>query len=345
MRQVLDRVAFSQEGRDDMSIFDSPEQTHQALMDVGYFTKPEISTVIYLAGKLNRPLLLEGPAGAGKTELALSVSKAAKMQFIRLQCYEGISDKQAMGDFSRALQEMYVLLQSKNQTQSWDEIRQEIIGRSFFMAGPLLEALESPERVVLLIDELDKVGHPFEAMLLEILSVWEMSIPLLGTIRCVHPPFTVITSNQERFLGYPLRRRSFYIQIEHPTAQLEASIVARKTPDASHELHAFIAGFAQALRAYPMDKSPSISEMNDLAMALTGLGRVSLYPEDKQILLPLIAKTEGDRKRLLMKDGFENLVQLAQKNAEGMIRLERVEAELLTPLKENLGAAERGAAA
>jgi MoxR-like ATPase len=308
-------------------MFESAEQTHRALMDVGYFTKPEISTVIYLAAKRNRPLLLEGPAGAGKTELALSVAKAANMRFIRLQCYEGISDKQAMGDFSLALQEMYVLLQSKNQTQSWEDIRKEIIGRSYFMAGPLLEALESPERVVLLIDELDKVGHPFEAMLLEILSVWEMSVPLLGTIRCVHPPFTVITSNQERFLGYPLRRRSFYIQIEHPTAQLEASIVARKTPNASHELHAFIAGFAQALRAYPMDKSPSISEMNDLAMALTDLGRVSLRPEDKNILLPLIAKTEGDRKRLLMKDGFENLVQLAQKNADEMIRQEQVDAQ------------------
>ena len=328
-----------------MSIFDSPERTHQSLIDVGYLTKREISTVIYLAGKQNRPLLLEGPAGAGKTELALSVAKAEKMRFIRLQCYEGISDKQAVGDYNRALQEMFVILQSKNQTCSWDEIRKEIIGRAFFIAGPLLEALESPERVVLLIDELDKVDHAFEATLLEILSVWEMSVPLLGTIRSTHPPFTVITSNQERFLGYPLRRRSFYIQIEHPTAQLEAAIVARKTPNASHELHAFIAGFAQALRAYPMDKSPSISEMNDLAMALTGLGRVSLYPEDKEILLPLIAKTEGDRKRLLMKDGFENLVELARKNAEEMIRLERVEADLPAPLKKEPAAATRGATA
>ena len=133
-------------GDNDMSIFDSPERTHQSLIDVGYLTKREISTVIYLAGKQNRPLLLEGPAGAGKTELALSVAKAEKMRFIRLQCYEGISDKQAVGDYNRALQEMFVILQSKNQTCSWDEIRKEIIGRAFFIAGPLLEALESPER-------------------------------------------------------------------------------------------------------------------------------------------------------------------------------------------------------
>ena len=107
------------------------------------------------------------------------------------------------------------------------------------MSGPLLEALESTERVVLLIDELDKVDHAFEATLLEILSVWEMSVPQMGTIKATKPPFTVITSNQERFLGYPLRRRAIYLQIEHPTVQVEAAIVARKTPELSHELHCF----------------------------------------------------------------------------------------------------------
>jgi MoxR-like ATPase len=188
------------------TIFDSPEHTHQALNDIGYLTTTTVSTNIYLAARMNKPLLLEGPAGAGKTELALSVAKAEKLRFIRFQCYEGISDKQAMGDYNRALQEMFVLLQSKNQTCTWDEIRTEIVGRSYFMSGPLLEALESPERVVLLIDELDKVDHSFEATLLEILSVWEMSVPGMGTIKATKPPFTVITSNQERFLGYPSTR-------------------------------------------------------------------------------------------------------------------------------------------
>jgi MoxR-like ATPase len=301
------------------TIFDSPEHTHQALNDIGYLTTTTVSTNIYLAARMNKPLLLEGPAGAGKTELALSVAKAEKLRFIRFQCYEGISDKQAMGDYNRALQEMFVLLQSKNQTCTWDEIRTEIVGRSYFMSGPLLEALESPERVVLLIDELDKVDHSFEATLLEILSVWEMSVPGMGTIKATKPPFTVITSNQERFLGYPLRRRAIYLQIEHPTVQVEAAIVARKTPELSHELHCFIAGFGKALRAYPMDKSPSISEIVDLARALGLLGRTAIRPQDKDILLPLIAKTEADRKKLLMKSNFENLIELAARHRDEML--------------------------
>ena len=118
------------------TIFDSPEHTHQALNDVGYLTTNAVSTNIYLAARMNKPLLLEGPAGAGKTELALSVAKAEKLRFIRFQCYEGISDKQAMGDYNRALQEMFVAFQAKKQTCTWDEIRAEIVGRSYFMSGP-----------------------------------------------------------------------------------------------------------------------------------------------------------------------------------------------------------------
>ena len=301
------------------TIFDSPEHTHQALNDVGYLTTTAVSTNIYLAARMNKPLLLEGPAGAGKTELALSVAKAEKLRFIRFQCYEGISDKQAMGDYNRALQDLFVAFQAKKQTCTWDEIRAEIVGRNYFMSGPFLEALESTDRVVLLIDELDKVDHAFEATLLEILSVWEMSVPQMGTIKATKPPFTVITSNQERFLGYPLRRRAIYLQIEHPTVQVEAAIVARKTPELSHELHCFIAGFGKALRAYPMDKSPSISEIVDLARALGLLGRTAIRPQDKDILLPLIAKTEADRKKLLMKSNFENLIELAARHRDEML--------------------------
>jgi MoxR-like ATPase len=309
-----------------MSILSSPEKTHEALRDVGYLTTIENSTVIYLASKLNRPLLLEGPAGGGKTELALSVSKAEKLRFIRLQCYNGISDKQAVGDYNRALQEMFVLLQAKNQTFTWDEIRKAIMGREYFSAGPLLEALESPERVVLLIDELDKVDYAFEAMLLEILSVWEMSIPGMGTVIATNPPFTVITSNRERTLGFALRRRSFYMEIGHPSAELEAEIVARKTPHLPRELHAFIAGLAQVLRGYSLEKPPSISEMNDLAMALYVLGKTKMLPEDTELLLPLFGKTLGDRKKLQLKDNFKSIVAQAQINADELFGASELQA-------------------
>jgi MoxR-like ATPase len=302
-----------------MSIFSSPEKTHQSLRDVGYLTTFENSTVIYLASKLNRPLLLEGPAGSGKTQLAVSVSKAENLRLVRLQCYNGISDKQAVGDYNRALQDMFVLFQSKNQTCTWDEIRTSIMGRDYFSAGPLLEALESPERVVLLIDELDKVDDGFEAMLLELLSVWEMSIPGMGTMSATNPPFTVITSNNERTLGLALRRRSFYMEIGHPTPELESEIVARMTPHLPRELHAFIAGLGKALRAYSLEKPPSISEMKDLAMALYVLGKTKMLPEDTELLLPLFGKTVDDRSQLLLKDNFKSIVAQAQINAEELL--------------------------
>ncbi|RZU29038.1 AAA family ATPase [Edaphobacter modestus] len=309
-----------------MSIFESPETTHNALKNVGYLTTPENSTVVYLAANLNRPLLLEGPAGAGKTQLALSISMAERLRFIRLQCYSGITDKQAIGDYNRALQEMFVLLQAKNQTHTWDEIRQTISGRDFFSAGPLLEALESPERVVLLVDELDKVDYAFEALLLELLSVWEMSIPGMGTIRATQPPFTVITSNNERTLGFALRRRSFYMEIGHPSAVLEAEIVARKTPSLPPELHAFIAGLGEALRAYTLEKPPSISEMTDIAMALYQLGKTTILPEDTEMLLPLFGKTMKDRNKLMVKDNLKSIVAKARLNAEELIGISKDDA-------------------
>jgi MoxR-like ATPase len=304
------------------SIFDSADSTHDALVAVGYLTTREVSTNIFLAANENQPLLLEGPAGAGKTELAVSVAKAAGFRLIRLQCYEGISSGQAIGDYNQALQNMYIHYQERNQTSSWEEIQKEIKGRAFFMAGPLLEAIESPERVVLLIDELDKVGYAFEAVLLEMLSVWQLSVPQLGLVTATHPPFTVITSNEERVLGFPVRRRIAYLPIEHPTPQTEAAIVARRTPDASPELHLFIAGFAEALRAQTWQKPPSISEMITLAVALQRLGRNSLSAEDKDLLLPLIAKTGEDRKKMLIKNGFEILIGTAWKN----VRLNKAKA-------------------
>jgi len=176
----------------------------------------------------------------------------------------------------------------------------------------LLRALEYEKPCVLLIDELDKVDHAFEAMLLELLSGWTLSIPKLGTIRARSIPFGVLTSNEERRIGDPLRRRSFYLRVEHPTAEREAEIVALKTPDSSREFHAGMAGLAKALRGWSLEKPPSVSEILDLAQALRILGAERVTAEMRDTLLPLLAKTEADRRKLLLRDGFASLVYDAQ---------------------------------
>ena len=293
-------------------MYSSPEETLAALESVGYFTDLKTATTVYLAGMIHRPIMLEGPAGAGKTELAASVARAYGERLIRLQCYQGINEEKAIGQYDRSLQELYVLLMSRSEgTPDWAKIKREVTSRSYFMAGPLLEAIEQEQRCVLLIDEIDKVDHAFEAMLLELLSAWTLSIPKMGTVQATSIPHVFLTSNQERRLGDPLRRRSFYLVVEHPTAEREAAIVARRTPEAGEETHQFIAGLAKSLRAYTLEKPPSISEMNDVALAMELLGLTRLGREHKDIMLPLIAKTEGDRNRLLLKQCFESIVRLA----------------------------------
>lgn len=300
-------------------MYASPDETLAALERVGYFTDQKTATTLYLAGRLHRPIMLEGPAGAGKTELAASVSRAYKVPLLRLQCYQGINEEKAIGQYDKSLQELYVLLMSKSDhPPDWTEIKREVTSRAYFMAGPLLEAIEQNQRCVLLIDEIDKVDYAFEAMLLELLSVWTLSIPKMGTVHATSIPHVFLTSNQERRLGDPLRRRSFYLVVEHPTAEREAAIVAKRTPKASEKTHRFIAGLAKSLRAYTMEKPPSISEMNDVALAMQLFGIEQIGPEHKDIMLPLIAKTEGDRKRLLMKQAFESIVRIAGRYASEM---------------------------
>ena len=298
-------------------MFASPADTLVGLKTAGYFTDLKVATAVFLAGTIHRPILLEGPAGAGKTELASSTARTLRVPLLRLQCYQGIDEEKAIGQYDRSLQELYVLLMSKStESPDWAQIKREITSRAYFMAGPLLEAIEQDERCVLLIDEIDKVDYAFEAVLLELLSVWTLSIPRMGTVRATSIPLVFLTSNQERRLGDPLRRRCFYLVVEHPNAEREAAIVASRTPQVGAATHRFIAGLAKSLRAYTLEKPPSISEMNDVAMAMELLGIERILPAHKEIMLPLIAKTEGDRKRLLMKEAFESIVRMAANYAE-----------------------------
>jgi MoxR-like ATPase len=265
-------------------------------------------------------LLLEGPAGSGKTQLAYAVAEAADTVVERLQCYEGINEKKAIGRFDEPLQRLCVELKTKSSGVDWQALQTELHSQQFFSAGPLLRALQHEKPCVLLIDELDKVNQAFEALLLELLSVWQLSIPKLGTMQARSIPFVVLTSNEERRIGDPLRRRSFYLRVEHPTAEREAEIVALRTPDSSREFHSGMAGLAKALRGWSLEKPPSVSEILDLAQALKVLGAEQVTAEMRDILLPLLAKTEADRRKLLLRDGFASLVYDAQQFSAETLR-------------------------
>ncbi|MFZ0276230.1 MAG: MoxR family ATPase [Candidatus Sulfotelmatobacter sp.] len=301
-------------------MFSSLEEVSAGLRATGYIADAVASTTVYLAAKLHKPMLLEGPAGSGKTQLAYAVAEAARTMVERLQCYEGINEEKAIGKFDEPLQRLCVELKSKSASVDWESLRTELHGQQFFCAGPLLRALQCERPCVLLIDELDKVDHAFEALLLELLSVWQLSIPKLGTIKARSIPFVVLTSNEERRIGDPLRRRSFYLRVEHPTAEREAEIVALRTPDSTHEFHAGMAGLAKALRGWSMEKPPSVSEILDLAQALKVLGSEQITPEMRDILLPLLAKTEADRRKLLLRDGFASLIFDAQQYSAEALR-------------------------
>jgi MoxR-like ATPase len=293
-------------------MFESFEDLMDRLKATGYFIDPVMTRIVFLAAKLQKPLLLEGPAGSGKTQLAVSVAQAAGTHIERLQCYRGVTEDKAIGRFDESLQRLYMEF-SKGQGTigkpgSWRELQANLKGRDFFRPGPLMRALECEKPCVLLIDEIDKVDEGFEALLLEILSAWQLSIPEFGTVEARSIPFVVLTSNEERRLGDPIRRRSLYVRVEHPTPEREAEIIASRTPGASAEFHREIAGIARSFRNYSLEKPPSVSEMIDFANALQLLGADHVTEDQRDVLLPFLAKTEKDRRHLLLREGFQSLL-------------------------------------
>ena len=274
-----------------------------------YVIDESILSVIFLAARMRRPLLIEGPPGCGKTELAYAVARSAETNVERLQCYVGVNEDKAIGKFDEALQKLFLDAGTSRFGSDWEAIRQQLHSLEFFTKGPLLRALLYEEKpCVLLVDEIDKVDHEFEALLLEVLSDWQLSIPKLGTVNAKTIPFVVLTSNEERRIGDPLRRRSFYIRFDHPSIDRERQILALQTGSDDRTVHGQIAGLARALRGWSLEKAPSIAEMLDVAQALEILGIEEILPEHRDLLLPLIAKTEADRQRLLLRDGFATLV-------------------------------------
>jgi len=306
-------------------LFSSACELAEKLRAARYIIDPVTLEVVYLAARMHKPLLVEGPPGCGKTELACAVADAAGTVVERLQCYVGITEEKAIGKFDEALQKLFLETDSESLQNNWQELRRQLHTLDFFCDGPLLRALRHQDRpCVLLVDEVDKVDHSFEALLLEILSAWQITVPKLGTIRATTIPFVVLSSNEERRLGDPLRRRCLYLRFEYPTVEREREILSVRSSTESLRLRGQLAGLAHALRGWNMEKPPSIAEMLDLAQALEILGVEEISHEQRDLLLPLLAKTEADRKRLMLRAGFEGLVADSKRYRDELMAAQEV---------------------
>ena len=272
----------------------SADKLQRLLAMHGYLAKSEVAKVLYLALRLHKPLLLEGPPGAGKTQIAKVLSEALEIQLIRLQCYEGIDEAKALYEWNEPLQRMALEFMRHNARQeSWEELKGRLYSPDFLVPGPILRALQCESTAVLLIDEVDKTGPAFEAFLLEILSDFQVSIPQLGTVRAIKKPVVVLTSNAQRKLTDALRGRCFLLWMDYPEPELEADIITHSR-NAESRLGAQVARFTAAVRHLGMTKPPAIRESLDWIDALQLLGAEELTADVVSDTLPVLLKTRED---------------------------------------------------
>ncbi len=279
-----------------MDLPTSVEETHALLKQGSYIADRSLATALYLALSLKRPLLLEGEAGVGKTEIANVLSRVLGRKLLRLQCYEGLDTASAVYEWNYALQMVEIRLAEAVGDRNRAALEDDLFSKRFLIERPLLQALEPAPGgpPVLLIDELDRTDEPFEAYLLELLSDFQITIPEIGTIVADQPPIVIVTSNRTREIHDALKRRCFYYWVDYPDAARELEILAMKAPDAPAQLSRQIVAFVQRLRETDLFKLPGVSETIDWADALVQLDRLELDPDCINDTLGTLLKYQDD---------------------------------------------------
>ena len=272
------------------------EVVRQGLERARYLTTPRVETVLYLALILEKPLLIEGPAGAGKTEIGKVMAEILRTDLVRLQCYEGLDEAKALYEWNYQKQLLRVQT-DRTQDLDWSEVSQHIFSREYLLERPLLRAITTPHKVVLLIDEIDKADEEFEAFLLELLSEFQVSIPEIGTITAHQRPAVVLTSNRARELSEALKRRCLYLYLDFPGLEIEREVIRLKIPELGERLRDQVARFVNSLRKLDLRKTPSIAETLDWARALRALGIRELDVGAVRQTLSLVLKHEEDLRK------------------------------------------------